>query len=146
MLTAFADCCENPLIPTTPLPSPIIQTWPVSGPCYLTNGQDVHVCKQEISLWYALKFMPMRPSFLYFHVRGLWNAHNLFYDITTEIYLVQTHWIKSVSLWWEPIPLVIRFFSLVKNIVWPIRRLIRFVSQVRKFVSFFPAFRGDHAK
>ena len=46
---------------------------------------------------------------------------------------------------WLGEKLVIRFFSLVKNIVWLIRRLIPFFSQVRKFVSVFPAFRGGHA-
>ena len=46
---------------------------------------------------------------------------------------------------WLGEKLVIRFFSLVKNIVWLIRTLTPFFSQVRKFVSVFPAFRGGHA-
>ena len=44
------------------------------------------------------------------------------------------------------ISLAIQFFSLVKNIVWPIRSLIWFLSQIRIFVSVFSAFRGGHAK
>ena len=56
------------------------------------------------------------------------------------IYSVQTHRIKIVSHWWEAISLVIRLSSLVKNTVWLIRSLIRFFSQVRKFVSVFPPF------
>lgn len=35
------------------------------------------------------------------------------YDISGDIYSVQTHRIKIVYLWWEAIPLVLRFFSQV---------------------------------
>ena len=64
---------------------------------------------------------------------------NMFiYSISTEIYSLQSRWIKTVLHWKEAISLVIRFFSLVKNIAWPIRSLIRFFSPVKKFVSIFP--------
>ena len=81
----------------------------------------------------------------YSNIKFISSRHRVIsciYYICTEIYSVQTRGIKIISLWREAISLVIRFFSLVKNIVWPIRRLIRFFSQVRKFVSVFPAFRG----
>ena len=57
-------------------------------------------------------------------------------NISTEIYSEQTHGIKIVFLWWEAISLVIPFFSLVKNIVWPIRSLIRFFHKWENWYRF----------
>ena len=70
-----------------------------------------------------------------------------YYSSAIFQFLDSIYWkVKIVSHWREAISFVIRLFSLVKNIVWPIRSLIRFFSQVRKFESVFPVFRGGHAK
>ena len=61
------------------------------------------------------------------------------YSISTEIYSLQSRWIKIVLHWKEAIWLVIRFFSLVKNIVRPIRILIRFFFTSEKNGIDFPA-------
>ena len=60
--------------------------------------------------------------------------------MSTEIYSKQSCQIKMIWQRLETMWLVIRFFSQVKNIVWPITGRIRNFSLVKKVVSVFPPF------
>ena len=60
--------------------------------------------------------------------------------MSTEIYSKQSCQIKMVYQNLETIWLVIRFFSLVKNIVYCLWLVIRYFSLVKKVISIFPPF------